>query len=203
MIKADQIFEEGGIDQKVIAAIERISQSLRTMAWTNGKPYQLNPVQSQLLMFLLRHRDSDNRISILAKEFNITKASISDTVSALGKKGLIHKVPVKGDLRNFIIQLTPTGLLAATEAAQYTNILVSALKHLPDWDKENLFDMLGKLIFELHKNGPLPVQRMCLSCNYHEIKNSHHFCRLLDKQLTIAALQLDCPDHAPFKTTER
>lgn len=190
---------EGGIDHKIIVAFERISQALRTMAWNSGKQQQLNPVQSQLLIFLLRHPNAASSITALAREFGVSKASLSETVSALEKKGLINKAATRSDLRNFNIRLMPEGLQAAAEAAQYTNLLTAALGNLPAPGKEVLFDALGSLIFELHNSGVVPVQRMCLSCHYHEMRNDGHFCRLLEKQLAVAALQVDCADHIPAK----
>lgn len=190
---------EGGIDQKIIVAFERISQAIRTMAWNSGKQQQLNPIQSQLLIFLLRHPNTNNSITSLAREFGVSKASLSETVSTLEKRDLVDKIVTGSDLRNFSIRLMPEGIQAAAEAAQYTNTLTVALGNLPASGKEMLFDALGSLIFELHKSGVVSVQRMCLSCNYHEMRNDGHFCRLLEKQLAVAALQVDCADHIPAK----
>ncbi len=184
-----------GIDQKILIALERISQAIRILAWKTGKSLHLNPIQIQILIFLLQHSEENNKVSTLAKEFNITKASISDTVRALEDKNLIDKVSTTGDLRNFRIRLTAAGKNIAKKAMLYVTDVSSSIQKLPPEEKDKLFSILGKIILDLHAGGVIPVQRMCQTCSYHAIRNVQHHCQLLNCNLTTDRLQLDCADH--------
>lgn len=187
-----------GIDLKIVAALERISQALKTLAWIKSKEILLNPIQIQLLIFLLHHSEMNNRVSTLAREFNITNASISDTISSLEQKQLIIKAYNKDDPRNFVVKLTYEGQRTAKEATSYTDELLFAVKKLPASVKKKMFSVLGDIIFELHNSGIVPVQRMCLTCKHYNRSGQGHYCNLLDRKLIAEELKIDCKDHIPL-----
>lgn len=184
-----------GIDIKIVTAFERLSQVIRTLAWKTAGMLQLNPVQAQVLVFLLYHDKEPGSISNLAKEFNVTKASISDTVSSLERKKLIRKICSGEDARHINIKLTDNGRQAAKKVASYANDLVSSLSRLSSTDKQKLFSILGDIIFDLHSGGLIPVQRMCRTCDHYGRRGKAHYCKLLERSLVAEQLQLDCPDH--------
>lgn len=181
------------INLKLITAFEKLSQVIRTMAWKTAGMLQLNPVQSRVLLFLLHHEPG--RTSSLAREFNVTKASISDTISSLERKNLVRKVCSGEDARNINIGLTKEGRRAAEKVALYANDLASALGKLSLKDKQKLFSILGDVIFDLHASGVIPVQRMCRTCQHYSRRGKAQYCKLLEQSLVTEELQLDCPDH--------
>lgn len=183
------------VDQKIVIALERISQALRILAWKAGTALHLNPIQLQILIFLLQHEHVSSKITSLAKEFNISKASISDSVNSLEHKNLIQKSYARGDVRKFNIQLTANGRKIAEDAALYAQDLSLTVARLPVDDKDKLFSILGEIIFDLHTSGVIPVQRMCRTCKYFETNGERHYCGLLNKELNTDQLQIDCSDH--------
>ncbi|PWV54325.1 MarR family winged helix-turn-helix transcriptional regulator [Chitinophaga sp. S165] len=183
------------VDEKIVEALERISQAVRVLAWKAGTVLQLNPIQMQILVFLLKHEHVNNKITSLAKEFNISKASISDSVNALEQKELICKKYMIEDVRNFNVHLTAKGRNVADEAALYTRDLSASIASLPANDKGQLFSVVGKIIFDLHTRGVIPVQRMCRACKYLETDGEKHYCRLLERALNTDQFQIDCCDH--------
>lgn len=187
--------QDAAVDFKIVAALEKVSQVLRALSWKTGKALLLNPIQAQILVFLLYHDRDGYSISSLAREFNITKASISDTVSSLERKNLVRKAPAGDDARNFIVRLTQNGRQEAEKAALYAQELLSAVSKLHLTDKQLLFTILGNLIFDLHKSGVIPVQRMCRTCEYYDRRGEAHFCKLLNRPLAPEQLQIDCADH--------
>ena len=195
MTKPFDVLDQIGIDQKIVSAFEKISLALRMQAWMIAKPMLLNPAQTQLLTFLLKHKNQVNRVGLLAKEFIISKATISDTLSSLERKELIYKLFTPGCKRNFVIQLTPAGEKAARQADLYTAELLSAVNHIPGNARQKLFAALGDIILHLHSTGQIPVQRMCLSCKYHQQMGKQHYCNLLKRLLKVPDLQIDCPDY--------
>src|SRR5690606_32595860 len=79
----DLAYQNKHINGKIIAALERISQAFRVLLWEESKEFALSPIQVQVLIFLLHHSEQKRKVSYLAEEFNMTKATISDTVKTL------------------------------------------------------------------------------------------------------------------------
>src|SRR5690554_4599506 len=102
---------------KIVASLERISQAFRVLLWKESKEYSLSPIQVQVLIFLLHHSDEKRKVSYLADEFNMTKATISDTVKTLENKGLSSKVHDLQDTRSYTIDLTTKGKEIAEKTA--------------------------------------------------------------------------------------
>lgn len=183
------------IDFKIISGLERIAQVMRAQAWVKAKDLFLNPMQVQVLLFLLHHRQNKNTITALAKEFCISKASISDTIRALEGKKMVYKNQGIRENKNFTIALTTEGNIAAEHAGLYSQDLRLAISKQTDECKNNFFLVLGELLYDLHKSGIGPVQRICQSCKFHEKREGQHYCSLLEKTLRTDQLQIDCNDH--------
>ena len=72
----DTEHQNENLNSKITAALERISNALRVLLWNESKENSLSPIQNQILIFLLFHREEYCTVSYLAEEFNITKARV-------------------------------------------------------------------------------------------------------------------------------
>ncbi len=98
------------MDAKIVASLEKISEVFRVLLWTEAKEHRVSPIQLQLLIFLKYHKDpGQRRIAALAREFNLTKATISDSMRVLELKGLIERHNDTDDSRGYNFSLTPKG----------------------------------------------------------------------------------------------
>ena len=184
------------VEGRIVAALERISQAFRVLLWNEGKEFSLSPIQVQVLIFLLHHNEEKGKVSYLADEFNMTKATISDTVKSLEQKGLVKKKYVRHDTRSFIISLTQKGNEVAERTSVFTKELQTPIDRLHPDDKENMLLGLMAIIHHLNKVGVITIQRMCLTCSHHKLDTRHgHFCQLLNQKLETTELRMDCPDH--------
>jgi DNA-binding MarR family transcriptional regulator len=190
----------GGIDQKIVAALERISQALRALSWSSGKSLSLNPAQAQVIVFLYEHPRLSSRISLMAKEFGISVATMSDTIRLLEEKHLVRKNFPEPSSRNFTLKLTDKGAAVAVQARQYAEVLRQVIAALPAQDNVQLLDSLSDIIFGLYRNDVSPVQRMCKTCKFHDQLGGETYCHLLRKPLGKAQIQLDCPDHLQLQS---
>ena len=193
----DLSHQNKSIESKIIASLERISQTFRVMLWHESKKHALSPIQIQVLIFILHHSEEKRKVTYLADEFNMTKATISDTIKTLEQKKLIEKKHESNDTRSYIIQLTKKGEAVANQTSLFTKQLQAPIDKLHTADKENLLLSLIDIIDHLNKSGIITIQRMCLTCSYHQkSENSqHHFCHLLNKKLATKNLRVDCPEH--------
>ncbi|MCC5908299.1 MAG: winged helix-turn-helix transcriptional regulator [Balneolaceae bacterium] len=184
-------------ESKIVASLERISQAFRVLLWRESKEYSLSPIQVQLLIFLLHHSEEKRKVSYLADEFNMTKATISDSIKVLKKKGLITKDPEPHDSRSYVIQLTPEGANTAEENSMFTNEIRTPIDNMSADDKESLLLSLLNIIRHLNRSGVITIQRMCMTCKYYETTEDgkQHFCKLLNQKLHNTELRADCPEH--------
>ncbi len=118
--------------------------------WNESKEFSLSPIQVQVLIFLLHHADQKRKVSYLADEFNMTKATISDTIKTLAQKLLVEKEYEQHDTRSYIIHLTKKGKDIAERTSVFAKQIQVPIDKLHSSDKESL--LLTK--FVRHYSSP-------------------------------------------------
>jgi DNA-binding MarR family transcriptional regulator len=193
----DLAHQNKSTEGRIVAALERISQAFRVLLWNEGKELSLSPIQIQILIFLLHHSEEKRKVSYVADEFNMTKATVSDAVKSLEEKGLIKKKYEQHDTRSFIIHLTKKGNDLAGRTSLFAKEIQSPIDKLHADDKENLLLALMGIIRHLNKAGVITIQRMCVTCSHYQpgTQRQEHFCRLLNMRLEASELRIDCPEH--------
>jgi DNA-binding MarR family transcriptional regulator len=184
-------------ESKIVASLERISQAFRVLLWQESKEHALSPIQVQVLVFLLNHSEEKRKVSYLADEFNMTKATISETVKSLEQKNLISKEYEPHDTRSYIIHLTQKGNEIADKTSYFTRQITAPIQNLNEESKENLLQNLFDIIHYLNKSGVITIQRMCTTCTYFRpsAEGKEPVCALLEKILYSEDLRIDCPEH--------
>lgn len=188
-------YQNKNIEGKIIVALERISEAFRVLLWKEGKENALTPIQLQLLLFLKYHDPEKCRVNYLAKEFNLTKATVSESVRLLSKKGYISKETDPKDTRSYSIHLTQSGNTLAIKCGSFAMDLEQPVHSLSSAQKEMMFQSLLELITKLNKAGIITVQRMCFSCRFYVPNNKNDYCNFLKKELSKTDLRVDCPEH--------
>lgn len=193
----DLSFQNTSTAGKIVAALERIAESFRVLLWNKSKQYGLSPIQVQLLVFLQTHPASQCKVSYLAQEFNMTKATISDAIRVLEEKELIRRVTAVSDGRSFIFSLSHKGNSLTDQLVMYASPLLLPLEKLSTEEKETILAGLLHLIHNLHEGKTIAIQRMCFTCRYYTMdkKSGEHFCSLLQMTLKKSDLRIDCPEH--------
>jgi DNA-binding MarR family transcriptional regulator len=192
--------QHGDVDKKIVASLERLSQVFRILLRGEAQERGLSPIQAQFLVHLLHHGATLRRVSQLAREFDLTRATVSDAVGSLEKKGLITREPWPDDKRIATLRLTRTGEHTARELAAWANVVEEHLKGCSPEEKEAVMRFLMGLIGSLQKSGLITVARMCVTCRFfrpdaHPGEISPHHCALLDMPLSGSDLRADCPEH--------
>jgi DNA-binding MarR family transcriptional regulator len=192
--------QHGDVDKKIVASLERLSQVFRILLRGEAQERGLSPIQAQFLVYLLHGGAALGRVSQLAREFDLTRATVSDAVGSLEKKGLIRREPWPDDKRVTTLRLTRTGEHTARELAAWANVVEEHLKGLSPEEKEAVMRFLMGLLGSLQKSGLITVARMCVTCRFfrpdaHPGESSPHHCALLDVPLSGSDLRADCPEH--------
>jgi DNA-binding MarR family transcriptional regulator len=185
------------VDYKIVAALEKISEVFRVLLWTEAKEHKLSPIQMQLLIFIKYHSaDKQRRIASMAREFNLTKATISDSIKVLELKGLIKRSDDALDSRSFNFSLTDQGMKLTGMIENFTLPLDGAIATLSSQQKDQFLMSVLDLIFRLNQNGIISTQRMCYTCFYYNgDRQQNHHCNLMQKPLAVDELRIECSEH--------
>ncbi|HWI45724.1 MAG TPA: MarR family winged helix-turn-helix transcriptional regulator [Rubrobacter sp.] len=198
----DLFAQHDDVDIKLVAALERLSQVFRVRLREEAWERDLSPTQAQFLIYLLYHDVELRRVSQLAREFDLTKATVSDAVASLETKGLVQREQWPEDRRVVTLRLTPDGEKLATTLSEWADPVREHLEHFSPEEREAVMRFLIELIGSLQRSGLITVARMCVTCRFfrqdlHPGEASPHHCGLLDVPLGGADLRVDCPEHEP------
>ena len=193
-------FQNQNTSNKIIVALERISEAFKVLLWEKAKAFGLSPIQIQILIFVAYHKQELCNVSHLANEFNITKPTVSDAVKALVNKNYIEKDFSSSDSRSYSILLTPSGKDIIKQTEDFANPIKSKLETIENPKLDDLFKTLSEVIYKLNQTGILTVQRTCYGCNFYNKTKESHFCNLLEKELQDSDIRIDCPEFDARKT---
>jgi len=180
------------LEEKIASGLERVSEAFRVLLWQEAKTYGLSPIQVQILVFVHTHRTGMATVSSLAAEFNMTKATISDSVKTLVKKDLVRAVSDVSDSRSFNLALTDFGRQIAESSSRFTSDIENSLAQFPQSQKESMYTTLLQLIYQLNGKGVISLQRMCFNCRFLSRHEDSYYCNLLETVLPDAELRVDC-----------
>lgn len=183
------------IESRIVVALERISEAFRVLLWKESKENALSPIQIQILIFIYFHDLEKCKIGYLADEFNMTKATVSDSVRVLISKQLLAKETDPNDTRSYTLSLTKEGRKTAKSASLFAASIEQPIEELSQEQKEIMLNGLLKLIYSLNKSGVITIQRMCFTCSHYKNENGVHYCKLLRKNLAVSEIRVDCPEH--------
>jgi len=145
----------------------------------------LNPTQAAALRFLSRANRFSRSPSQVADYLAATRGTVSQTLKALARKGLIDETPSPGDGRSVSYGVTPTG---ADALARDTELL-AALREIDEPARLGLAEgthaLLRRMIARTGNRG----FGLCRRCRHHRVENGRRRCALLD--LALAAQEAD------------
>ncbi|HNP20285.1 MAG TPA: helix-turn-helix domain-containing protein [Fulvivirga sp.] len=182
------------LKSNIIIGLERISEAFKSLLWEKAKIHGVSPIQIQILLFVLKHKAELCNVSHLAKEFNVTKPTISDAIKILDKKGFVEKEYSSTDSRSYTLLLSESGNEMVKDLDTYSLPLENVLDNLDETNLKLMYNTLTHLIFQLNRGGILTVQRTCFGCRFYEQNQSGHYCHYLKKPLIDKELRLDCPE---------
>lgn len=186
---------EQSLNKNIIIGLERISEAFKSLLREKAQEHGISPIQIQILLFIAGHKRALSNVSYLAKEFNVTKPTVSDAVKVLHKKGFVEKHASSQDSRSYTLSLSKKGHTLVNQLDSYSSPLNEALSSINSQKLSSLYSTITHLIAELNQQGVLTIQRNCQSCSFYEHQGDQHFCTYLKKQLKSDDFRIDCPEH--------
>ncbi len=185
------------IDESIVLILEKLNQIQRSLMWEIAIKEKVSPVQMQFLVYIEKNPDSLCKVSVLSREFELTKATVSDAITTLVSKKLVVRVKEKEDKRSFHIVLTGMGKKVVKKVSRWSDVLKSQIENFPAHQKETVFLFLMELVKSLFDEGAINTPRICLTCGNFQ-KNADtdistpYRCNLTGKNISINDLNVGC-----------
>lgn len=183
---------------RVADLIERLGRLADTLQRSGG----LVPAQWEALRYLSRANRYSRHPGALAAFLGATKGTVSQTVIALERKGLVIRSNDPKDRRSVQIDLTEAGRAAL--AKDPLSDLADAARALPVTAAVRLAEDLSVLLWGLQQRHGRPGFGVCGSCRFFqrnaagEETGGPHRCGVTREPLSDADARHICIEHAPL-----
>ena len=182
------------VSQDLTVFLERLSRVLQNEGHAEG----LKPTQWDALRYLGRANRFSRTPSSLTAYLGMTKGTVSQSLNALERKGLVTKKVEAGDRRQLRVDLTPKGR-RLLEQDPIAGLMAGAGK-LPAAERRSLAQGLETLLAAaLKRRGGRPFG-LCRSCRYFQANDPEgapHRCGLLDVPLSASDSGQICVEQEP------
>lgn len=176
--------------------LERLARLLRA----EGHSGALNPVQWEVLRYLARANRFSNSPGALTKFLCTTKGTMSQTIMALERKGLLRKAPRAGERRSVALALSEAGE-AALSGDPLAGFL-TLLDQLSPKTRRRLGKGAKALVEAAVMAAGQPSFGSCESCRYFRERGDEsvagqapHFCMYFEAGLSSAETRQICIAH--------
>ena len=169
--------------------LERLARVVQNDAHSGG----LKPVQWEALRYLARANRFSRTPSALTAYLGTTKGTVSQTLGALERKGLVAKETDPADRRQVHIALTEDGARLLDDDP--INALLQSTAALPEADGAGIAEGLQAILAEtLRRRGGRPFGA-CHTCRFFKADHpdgAPHRCGLLEAPLSAEDSELIC-----------
>ncbi len=177
----------------VLSLLERLARVINNDASMSS----LKPAQWEALRFFSQANRFSSNPSALTGYLGVTKGTVSQTINALKRKGLLEKKKEEGDRRAVNIVLTKQGQDKLREDPLQELTLSLADMHTEAL--EDLSSTLEKLLTKaIEQRAAIPFG-VCETCQYFDrdsAQGAPHLCTLLQVPLSNDDSSLICKEHS-------
>ncbi len=178
--------------------LDRLAELLRAQAWKQLGESGLNPTQ-QAVLRQLAAQPVGLRLSQLAAALGVSAASLSDTVSALERRGDVTRRADPDDGRASRIRLAAAGRRRLARLAREDSAAATLVAALTPSQQGELLRLLQLMIRQAQDSGLASGFRTCLGCRFfqpfaHAGSERPHHCGFVDRPFGHGELRIDCAE---------
>ncbi|MEQ8739275.1 MAG: MarR family transcriptional regulator [Hoeflea sp.] len=175
--------------QRIRALIDRLAKLSESEDWAAD----LNPAQMTALNYLSRANRFSRAPSHVAAYSGSTRGTVSQTLRALERKGLVSEKRSETDRRSISFELTNAGEVLASTGKEIDRVIAGLPAETAAALEAGLDTVLRKL---LERRGSKAFG-LCRTCRHHRRKEYGGYCELLSVDLKPAETTQICPEHEP------
>lgn len=168
--------------------LERLARLAASETWSD----ELNPAQRAALGYLDRANRFSRAPSQVADYLSATRGTVSQTLKALARKGLIEERRSAADKRSITYDVTSAGKTALNEPGA----LSGAIDGLSGRESERLERALSGLLQAAIETRGGKSFGLCRTCRHHREGSDGRFCDLLRVALSAEDAGRICHEHA-------
>lgn len=141
-------FGTGDLTARIVTGLEHLRNHISELLKAQALEHGLSPLQIRILIFILLY-DRQTKLSTLASEFKLSKATLSVTLRSMEQKKLIRKKADTGDRRSALIELTEWGQGIAHVTGFYLEPLKKIVGPMAAKEKETLLGFIEGILHKL------------------------------------------------------
>jgi DNA-binding MarR family transcriptional regulator len=177
---------------EIASALERLSRLIRAAEHDDG----LIPAQWESMRFLARANRFSNSPGAMSRYFGTTKGTVSQTLKALERKGLVSKTRRQDERRSVAYALTPKG--EETLVRDPWARLAVAAHALADKTRRRMGRGAQDLLAQELDRGQHATFGVCATCRFfRESPGQPHHCMFFEQPLSATEANLICVAHRP------
>ena len=174
--------------KRIKELIDRLSRIMSADEWGED----INPTQWTALSYLARANRFSRSPSQVSDFMSATRGTVSQTLKALARKGLIAEAPSDHDKRSISYSVTKEG----AALLRRTGSIEDAVSSMDEADVSSLLAGLETLArTALKQRGARPFG-VCETCVHHQMKARGGYCKLLDEPLSPPETTQVCHEHS-------
>ena len=182
------------MNENIILALEKIAIIYRILLLEIGKENNLSATQIEIIDSISKNKA--NTITLLAKEFNIKKSTISDSVNNLLKKGYIQKTISEKDNRSYNLILTEKSNSILNKFRDRLKNLFSIINNFSEQEKNIVLKFFSEVIKDLYNKKFIQKARLCLTCsNLKRLENTNEkpfYCNFTNLKFDYNNINFNC-----------
>ena len=151
---------------KLVAALDRLARALRQHRQGVASRNGITPLQGEVLRTLHEGPPPEAVIGLLARELGVSQPTVTDSVSALARKGLVTRRALPGDRRRTRLELTESGHELVGNLTAAVGEVIAAVAGMSTSSQEAGYVSLLELIARFVDTGHIEVARTCLTCRH-------------------------------------
>ncbi|MDJ0992526.1 MAG: MarR family transcriptional regulator [Dinoroseobacter sp.] len=167
--------------------LERVTRVVAS----DSRASDINPAQITALGYLARANRFSRKPSIVAEYLGATRGTVSQTLKALVRKGLVEETPNPEDGRSISYTVTPDGHATLERESS----LASVLAEMTASEIDTLSSSLREVLLKLLEAQSYKTFGACRTCAYHEVAGKDRYCRLLELGLSDEEAEQLCAEH--------
>ena len=167
--------------------VERLGRVLASEDWAG----ELNPAQAAALAYLARANRFSRKPSIVAEYLGATRGTVSQTLKALVRKGLVNETADPDDGRSISYEVTPNGHAMLERRTTLRDVLAS----MSGGEVDALDASLRSVLLRVLDAQSQRTFGACRTCTYHASIDARPFCRLLNIELGPIDADQICAEH--------
>jgi len=182
--------------------VDALQEGLTHAARREGLPV----LQTTLLVRTHLAGPGGTTVSALSEALHLAAPTVSESLKALVRKGLLSRRRSPIDGRRIFFQPTPTGEEAARRLAVWAEPVEDTVARMSRSEQLSLIGTLAHLLYDRVREGHRVDEPMCLNCSDFEVlswERGEFRCRARQSWLPLEGLRTDCPGHSPWRAEVR